>query len=575
MLDGLARASLDGAVLVCLIWALSRALPALSPAARTTLWWCAAAKFVVGLAWTTPILLPVLPAPSAGEIAPVQIAPPAGTTVSLDATGVIARGASDRRATRSDSRLSWTMVLGGVWLIGVGISTGLGIRRWRRIRAVICRSSSADASTIQSAASVAAIIGLRRVPDVRLSDDVDSPLVSGLLRPLILLPASRFPAMTDNQQRMALCHELAHIKRRDVWLGLVPAMAERIFFFHPLVRLAAREYVFWREAACDAAVIASLDTAPQSYGRLLLDLGVTGRAAALTPAGAAWSFSNLKRRIVMLRRPAPPSLPARALTLAAVAAAMTAVAPFQLTSRAAVTPAIELPVAKWPQPTEAVQEQKREEDENLRFVSFLADDHTTMSGSSDDIQRARRHRKNGEQLLWFIHGGKEFVVRDADTLETLQAIWEPVGEIGAEQGKIGARQGEIGARQGEIGMKQGVIGAEQGAIGARQGAIGSKQGMLAAREGRRLTEKEREEIERERQGLDKEMRELDREMRALNEKMRQLEQPMKDLGDDMAVLGREMAVLGRKMEEASRKARKEMRALIEKAIRSGAAQEVR
>ena len=107
---------------------------------------------------------------------------------------------------------------------------------------------------------------------------------------------------------MALCHELAHMKRGDVWLGCVPAAAERIFFFHPLAHLAAREYVFWREAACDAAVLAALDAAPQSYGRLLLDLGVSRQRATLAAAGAAWSFSNLRRIIVMLDHPSAPSL---------------------------------------------------------------------------------------------------------------------------------------------------------------------------------------------------------------------------------------------------------------------------
>src|SRR3990170_3363684 len=102
--------------------------------------------------------------------------------------------------------------------------------------------------------------------------------------------------------------ELAAHPRGDPALGCVPALAERIFFFHPLVRLAAREYAFWREAACDAAVLTALGTMPQAYGRLLLDLGVAQPPATLSAAGAAWSFSNLKRRIVMLNQPTTPSM---------------------------------------------------------------------------------------------------------------------------------------------------------------------------------------------------------------------------------------------------------------------------
>ena len=35
---------------------------------------------------------------------------------------------------------------------------------------------------------------------------------------------------------MALAHELMHVRRRDVLLGCLPALAERLYFFHPLVR---------------------------------------------------------------------------------------------------------------------------------------------------------------------------------------------------------------------------------------------------------------------------------------------------------------------------------------------------
>ncbi len=40
MLDILLRASLEGSVLVAVIWLVVRALPTLSPSARAALWWC-------------------------------------------------------------------------------------------------------------------------------------------------------------------------------------------------------------------------------------------------------------------------------------------------------------------------------------------------------------------------------------------------------------------------------------------------------------------------------------------------------------------------------------------------------
>ena len=80
---------------------------------------------------------------------------------------------------------------------------------------------------------------------------------------------------------MAICHELVHLRRGDLWLGCVPALAERLFFFHPLAHVAAREDPLAREAACDAAVLRAMDATPQDYGRLLLALGVSPLARGL------------------------------------------------------------------------------------------------------------------------------------------------------------------------------------------------------------------------------------------------------------------------------------------------------
>ena len=83
------------------------------------------------------------------------------------------------------------------------------------------------------------------MPDVRVSDRVNTPLVAGFGRPVVLLPAGRFEALTPRQQEMAICHELTHLKRADLWLGCVPALAERLFFFHPLAHVVARD-TRWR-----------------------------------------------------------------------------------------------------------------------------------------------------------------------------------------------------------------------------------------------------------------------------------------------------------------------------------------
>jgi hypothetical protein len=54
MFDTLLRASVDGAVMVGGIWILGRFVTRLPASVKATLWWCAAAKFVVTIAWAAP-----------------------------------------------------------------------------------------------------------------------------------------------------------------------------------------------------------------------------------------------------------------------------------------------------------------------------------------------------------------------------------------------------------------------------------------------------------------------------------------------------------------------------------------
>ena len=66
---------------------------------------------------------------------------------------------------------------------------------------------------------------------------------------------------------------------------------------------------------------------PEEYGRLLLTLGVSQPQASLTAAGAAWSFVNLKRRMIMLQDVLPRSTRSRIVAIAVVALAVAALVP--------------------------------------------------------------------------------------------------------------------------------------------------------------------------------------------------------------------------------------------------------
>ena len=296
----------------------------------------------------------------------------------------------------------------------------------------------------------------------------------------------------------------------------------------------------------------------------------------------------------MLQNPKRSSPRSRIAATAVVVLAIGAIVPFRLVARPATqasdaagpviaaqsaTAESALPIDQSkpptpPRPPVRVDEAVEHPDD-MRFVLFFDNQRTTMSGRSGDVARARRLRTSMEPLLWFIQDNREYVVRSQAVLAEIESIWDQVGRVGQEQGVIGAKQGMIGARQGEIGAKQAAIGAEQASIGARQARVGEQQATLAIRDMRAKTESERESIDRERRSLDNEMRALDAKMAQLNDRMHEFEKPMNELSEEMEGLGRQMEKLGRQMEDASRKAEADMRALLRRAVESGAAQPVR
>jgi hypothetical protein len=66
--------------------------------------------------------------------------------------------------------------------------------------------------------------------------------------------------------------EVLHIRRGDLWVGLLQTLAQALWWFHPLVwwvgRLTTRE----AERCCDEEVLGELKCDPASYARALLDV---------------------------------------------------------------------------------------------------------------------------------------------------------------------------------------------------------------------------------------------------------------------------------------------------------------
>lgn len=143
------------------------------------------------------------------------------------------------------------------------------------------------------------IVGLRREPDIRLSDEVSGPMVTGLIHPLILLPSDFDARFNIEQQVFALVHEMAHIKRGDLWVALAMLGFRALFWPNPLVHFAAHKMRIDQEAACDAAVIARTGgyEATHSYAQTLVQAAkLTKQSGQKNPLGLALSEPDSKEK---------------------------------------------------------------------------------------------------------------------------------------------------------------------------------------------------------------------------------------------------------------------------------------
>ena len=146
---------------------------------------------------------------------------------------------------------------------------------------------------------------LRRTAGVRsmvrwaVSAKVTSPAVGGLLRPTVVMPPDLDDGLTPKQLNWVLLHELAHIRRGDLWVVAIQRLVGATFFFHPAVHLANWIIDQLREYACDDAALAAAHASRHACGEGFLT--IVGRTVDHSAAPAA-SLGLFESRMLIHRR---------------------------------------------------------------------------------------------------------------------------------------------------------------------------------------------------------------------------------------------------------------------------------
>lgn len=151
-----------------------------------------------------------------------------------------------------------------IWLTGIAVLLLYALVSFLRLKKTVAASLPLDTSAGR----------------VMACDDISSPFILGLFRPVIYVPSS----MNGESLDYVLAHENAHLKRHDHWWKPLGYLLLTVYWFNPLVWIAYILFCKDIELACDEKVIRDYDKEQiAAYSETLLHCSAPHRRIAACP----------------------------------------------------------------------------------------------------------------------------------------------------------------------------------------------------------------------------------------------------------------------------------------------------
>ena len=230
----------------------------------------------------TPVPLPPAVAPRPAVTRTKQV-----TTLDTTASQPPVNSSANVTHAQSETPISWQAFAMLAWLTTVCVMMGLLVQRAFFVNSLIRQSRPADETLLLQLKRCATDMNMRHRVDLKLSPNATSPSVCGLLRPVILIPDNLTGDLNPGQTKAVLIHELAHIKRGDLWVNLVQALLQILYFYNPLLWVANSIIRRIREQAVDEMVLVVMNDHAKDYPDTLL-----------TVSKLVWSKPMLSLRLI-------------------------------------------------------------------------------------------------------------------------------------------------------------------------------------------------------------------------------------------------------------------------------------
>jgi beta-lactamase regulating signal transducer with metallopeptidase domain len=461
-------------------------------------------------------------------------------------------------------------------------------------------------------------------PRLATSECINVPVTVGAFWPTILLP-SDWREWDVEKLDAVLAHEFSHVVRRDALTQRVSLLYRAIFWFNPLAWWMSRHLAELAEQASDEAALSggvdqnyyartllsffeAMQTAPrrirwqgvsiarpgqaeQRLERILswkgtvtmnlkrslaiaivvLAVPVVYLAASVHPANAGPAGSNAG----LLQEPAVPTVPP-----APPVGGISTVAPIHGVPPTPAAPSAPIALLAPTAPGWNGFRQGHSSgtgsgkgfsyaygfDDEERFVIVSGkSDSFTMSGSGQDARHVEKLKKQiPGDFIWFQRDEKSYVIRDQATVDRARGFWVGQEELGKKQEELGKQQEALGKQQEELGSKMEQVRVNVPDMTAALDKLKAKLQKL----GPSATMEQIGDLQSEIGELQSKIGEIQSHAGDQQSKLGELQG---ELGEKQGKLGEEQGKLGEQQAEIAERATRQMKELLDEAIKNGTA----
>ncbi len=192
-----------------------------------------------------------------------------------------------------------------IWCAGAIVCAARLLIRLRRFYSLVLPLNPLPQEALPAKVrqSLQKVLGTNELPVISTSSTVPSPVVIGVLSPIVVLPEAIINDLSEEELTSVLIHECAHVVRRDPWFHLAQQFAGIVWWFHPVVNKLNHVLSRSREEICDNYVLRHAE--PAEFSRTLLKLAERSQAVrpALSLLGMFGNVWSLETRVQGLLAP--------------------------------------------------------------------------------------------------------------------------------------------------------------------------------------------------------------------------------------------------------------------------------